>query len=194
SGPCAPFLFSGPAMELLILLFLILLNGAFAMSEMAVVSSRKVRLQQWAEEGRAGASTALALANEPSNFLSTIQVGITVIGVTSGAFGEAALSTDLAAWLSQWPALADISQGLAAAIVVIGITVSALIIGELVPKRLALLNPERIASTMAGPMHMLSTLAYPLVRMLSCVTEGFLKLLRLRPNEAPFVTEDEIEA
>lgn len=181
-------------MEIFVLFLLILLNGAFAMSEMAVVSSRKVRLQQWAEEGRAGASTALALANEPSNFLSTIQVGITVIGVTSGAFGEAALSKDLAAWLSQWSAVADIAQGLAAAIVVIGITLGTLIIGELVPKRLALLNPEGIASVMAGPMRTLSAVCYPFVRALSLVTEGFLKLLRIRESAEPFVTEDEIEA
>lgn len=164
------------------------------MSEMAVVSSRKVRLQQWAEEGRAGASTALSLANEPSNFLSTIQVGITVIGVTSGAFGEAALSKDLAAWLMQWPAVADIAQGLAAAIVVISITLASLIIGELVPKRLALLNPEGIASVMAGPMRTLSAVSYPIVRALSLVTEGVLKLFRLRESAEPFVTEDEIEA
>lgn len=181
-------------MEIFILFLLVLLNGAFAMSEMAVVSSRKVRLQQWAEEGRAGASTALALANEPSNFLSTIQVGITVIGVTSGAFGEAALSKDLAAWLSQWPALADAAQGLAAAIVVICITLASLIIGELIPKRLALLNPERIASIVAGPMRTLALVSYPVVRALSWVTEGFLKLLGVRESAEPFVTEDEIEA
>ncbi|HEY9381804.1 MAG TPA: CNNM domain-containing protein, partial [Burkholderiales bacterium] len=107
-------------MELLILLFLFLLNGVFAMSEMAVVSSRKVRLQQWADDGRAGAKSALALANHPSYFLSTIQVGITVIGVTSGAFGEAALSEDLSRWLAQWPIFAQYSNELAVAIVVIG--------------------------------------------------------------------------
>src|SRR5215212_1951039 len=100
-------------MELLILLVLILLNGLFAMSEMAVVSSRKVRLQQWADEGRAGASAALAVANDPSNFLSTIQVGITVIGVTSGAFGEASFARALTSWLARWPALAQYAESLA---------------------------------------------------------------------------------
>ena len=180
-------------MELLILLFLFLLNGVFAMSEMAVVSSRKVRLQQWADDGRAGAKTALALANNPSYFLSTIQVGITVIGVTSGAFGEAALSEDLSRWLAQWPIFAQYSNELAVAIVVIGITIGSLIIGELVPKRLALLNPEAIASIIAQPMHMLSTLAYPVVRALSLVTESILKLLGQRASTEPSVTEDEIQ-
>ena len=181
-------------MEILILLFLILLNGAFAMSEMAVVSSRKVRLQQWAEDGRKGAQTALALAKEPSNFLSTIQVGITVIGVTMGAFGEAALSRDVAAWLARWPLFAEAAQPLGTAIVVICITLASLIIGELVPKRLALLNPEAIASAVARPMRMLSALAYPVVRILSLATEGTLKLLRLRESTEPPVTEDEIQA
>ncbi len=180
-------------MELLILLLLVLLNGVFAMSEMAVVSSRKARLQQWADDGRSGARTALALANSPSHFLSTIQVGITVIGVTSGAFGEAALAQDLSAWLSQWPALAPYSGGLAVAIVVIGITLASLIIGELVPKRLALFNPEGIASAIARPMQLLSALAYPLVRALSMLTDAILKLFGLRESGEPPVTEDEIQ-
>ncbi len=180
-------------MELLVLLFLFLLNGVFAMSEMAIVSSRKVRLQQWADDGRSGANTALELANNPSYFLSTIQVGITVIGVASGAFGEAALSQDLSRWLAQWSVLAEYSNELAVAIVVIGITIGSLIIGELVPKRLALLNPEAIASIIARPMHVLSTLAYPVVRALSIVTESILKLIGLRASTEPSVTEDEIQ-
>lgn len=180
-------------MELLILFLLVLLNGVFAMSEMAVVSSRKARLQQWADDGRAGAHTALALANSPSHFLSTIQVGITVIGVTSGAFGEAALAQDVSAWLSQWPLLDPYSGGLAVAIVVIGITLASLIIGELVPKRLALFNPEGIASIVARPMQLLSALAYPVVRALSFVTDAILKLFGQRESGEPPVTEDEIQ-
>jgi putative hemolysin len=138
--------------ELLILLALFVLNGVFALSEMALVSSRKARLQQLAEDGLAGAAAALRLANEPSRFLSTIQVGITLIGITSGALGAAALTGDLAAWLSQWPALASSAGSIAAAVVVGGITVASLLVGELVPKRLALIAPERISSVVAKPM------------------------------------------
>ena len=179
-------------MELAILAALILLNGLFSMSEMAVVSSRKARLQQWADDGRVGAKAALTLANDPSIFLSTIQVGITVVGVTSGAFGEATLSGRLAAWLSQWPALAGYAQGLSVFLVVGGITVASIIVGELVPKRLALRNPEGIASLVARPMRWLSVAAYPLVRALSWVTEAVLKVLGLRDTEAAPVTEAEI--
>src|SRR6185436_9731755 len=145
-------------MELLIVLLLVLLNGLFAMSEMAVVSSRKVRLQHFAEEGRGGAKAALALAEQPAIFLSTIQVGITVIGITSGAFAE----------------------GIADAIVITGITAASVVIGELVPKRLALLNPEAIAGVVAAPMTILSRVAYPLVRLLSLLTEAILGAMRVR--------------
>jgi putative hemolysin len=180
-------------LELLILLVLILLNGLFAMSEMAVVASRKTRLQQWADEHRPGATAALALANQPSIFLSTIQVGITLIGITSGAFGEATLAAGLAQWLSGWSWLSEYAQGLSVALVVAGITIASLIIGELVPKRVALLNPEGIASVVARPMQILSLIAHPIVRALSWVTEGMLRLLRLRATAPPPVTEEEIK-
>src|SRR5688572_25515068 len=143
-------------MELLVLLFLFVLNGFFSMSEMAVVSSRKTRLQQLNDEGHAGSGVALELANDPSHFLSTIQVGITVIGITSGVLGEAALSARVAQWLSQWSALAPRADGIATTLVIAGITVASLIIGELVPKRLALVNPESVASLVARPMKWLS--------------------------------------
>lgn len=179
-------------MELFILSVLILLNGLFAMSEMAVVSSRKVRLQQWADEGRAGAKAALAVANDPSNFLSTIQVGITVIGVTSGAFGEASFATSLTNWLAQWPALAHYAEPLALVLVVTCITIASIIVGELVPKRLALLSAERIATAVARPMQVLSRLTYPVVRVLSAVTDGILALFGAREVKEPHVTEEEI--
>jgi putative hemolysin len=179
--------------EILILLVLILLNGVFAMSEMAVVSSRKTRLQQWADDKRPGAASALALANQPSIFLSTIQVGITLIGITSGAFGEAALASDLAEWLSQWPSLQQYADGLSVSLVVAGITVASLIVGELVPKRVALRNPEGIASVIARPMQILSVLAHPVVRALSWVTEGVLVLFRLGGTPRAPVTEEEIK-
>lgn len=179
-------------MELLILLILFLVNGFFSMSEMAVVASRKARLQQLSDEGRAGASAALALAHEPAIFLSTIQVGITVIGITSGAFGEARLSARVATWLAQWPALAERADVIAGAVVVVGITIGAVVIGELVPKRLALHHPERLASIVARPMKWLSTLAYPIVRALSLLTEGVLRLTGARAAAGPPVTEEEI--
>jgi putative hemolysin len=180
------------AMEIVALLFLIVLNGAFAMSELALVSSRKARLQQWADEGRRGAAAALALSDNPSNFLSTIQVGITVIGITSGAFGEATIAQPLAGWLSKWPLAADHAQLLATAIVVTAITAASLIVGELVPKRLALLNPERIASATARPMSLLTIAAYPVVRLLSLATGAALHLIGVRPSAEPPVTEEEI--
>lgn len=180
-------------MELLILIILIALNGVLAMSEMAVVSSRKVRLQQWADESRAGAQAALALANEPSHFLSTIQIGITVIGITSGAFGEATLSKSLSAWLSQWGRLASYADELALAIVVAGIALASLLIGELIPKRIALMNPERIASAIAKPMRGLAAITYPLVKVLSATTESVLRLFGVRASLEPMVTEEEIK-
>ena len=179
-------------MELLLLLLLFIINGFFSMSEMAVVSARKARLQQLHEEGQASAGAALALANEPSHFLSTIQVGITVIGITSGVFGEARLSADVAAWLSQWPALAPRAQAIATTLVIAGITVGSLLIGELIPKRLALVNPEAVASLVAKPMQWLSALVYPVVRVLSAVTDGVLRIMGRGTIESSPVTEEEI--
>jgi putative hemolysin len=179
-------------MELLVLLLLFFVNGFFSMSEMAVVSSRKARLQQLCDEGRQGSAVALDLANNPSLFLSTIQVGITIIGITSGAFGEARLSARVAAWLAQWPAVAPHAQPIAVTLVVAGITVGALLIGELVPKRLALLNPESVASTVARPMKWLTSIAYPIVVALGRVTDAVLRLLGRGASSAPPVTEEEI--
>ncbi|WP_232020377.1 hemolysin family protein [Methylocaldum marinum] len=197
-----PFLFATLAyrinyryrlMEILILVFLFLLNGVFAMSEMAIVSARKTRLQEAAQEGHFGAKAALQLANEPSHFLSTIQVGITLIGILMGAFGEAALSGELAAYLERFPELAPYSRGLSLAVVVIGITYFSLIIGELVPKRLALQKPEKIAQVIARPMNFISLVAFPLVKILSLSTDCILWLLRTRQPEEPLVTEKEIK-
>lgn len=179
-------------MEILALLSLIILNGVFAMSEIALVSSRKPRLQQWAEEGRHGAAAALALSNNPSNFLSTIQVGITVIGITSGAFGQATLAQQLAQWLSQWAA-PNHAELMATATVITAITAASLIIGELAPKRLALVSPEAIASAVAKPMGWLTMTAYPIVWLLSITTGAVLRLLGIGPSTQPPVTEEEIQ-
>jgi putative hemolysin len=179
-------------MEILILLSLILLNGVLAMSEIAVVAARKTRLQEWAQDGNRRAEAALGLAREPSNFLSTIQVGITLVGIFAGAYGEATLSTGLSEYISQLPLLDPYSEELAFGIVVLGITYFSLIIGELVPKRLALHDPELIASLVARPMRALSRVAHPVVRILSGSTELVLRLLGSRPSEGPPVSEEEI--
>jgi putative hemolysin len=180
-------------MEIVIIAVLIVFNGLFAMSEMSVVSARKTRLQQWADEGNTGAGAALALANEPGHFLSTIQIGITVIGIFSGAFGEATVAMRLADWLADLPVVGPYSKQVALAIVVAAITYFSLILGELVPKRLALQNPELIATFAARPMGLLTQTTYPVVRLLSFSTEAVLRLLGAREREGPPVTEEEIK-
>jgi putative hemolysin len=178
--------------EALLILLLLVLNGAFAMSEIAIVSSRKARLQQKAVEGSGAARRALELADQPNRFLATVQVGITLIGILAGAFGGATLARHLADWLEGFDAIAPYANALALAIVVGLITYMSLVIGELVPKRIGLTAPERIAMLVAQPMFFLSRLASPLVRVLSLSTDGVLRLLRVRPSDEPPVTEEEI--
>jgi len=180
-------------MEFLFLLLLILVNGIFAMSEIAVVSSRKARLQQWVDEGKSGAGVALELATEPGHFLAAIQVGITLVGILCGAFGGATVAASLAGRVARVPVLAPYAATIALAVVVSAITILSVILGELVPKRIALRNPEGIAVTVARPMRLLSNVAYPVVRFLSILTESVLKLLGLRPTQALPVTEEEIK-
>ncbi len=180
------------SLEILIVFFLILLNGAFALSEMAVVSSRKARLQQRVNEGNLGANTALRLAESPNLFLSTVQIGITLIGVLAGAFGGARIAKPLAAQFEQVPILAPYAFSLALGIVVVSITFLSLIFGELVPKRLALHNPERVAAAIAGPMLFISRLFSPLVWLLGSVTDLTLRLLGAKPGSEPPVTEEEL--
>jgi putative hemolysin len=179
-------------MEILFLLVLIVFNGAFVMSEMALVSARKSRLRQWSNEGRAGADTALALAHAPAHILATTQIAITVITILSGAFGEAMLSEGLASTLSQLDLLRPYAHMLAFWTVVIGIAFFSLILGELVPKQLALINPEAVASAIARPMQWLSKATFPLVRLMSFVTELVLSLLHVRASDEPPVTKEEI--
>jgi putative hemolysin len=180
-------------MAILIILLLILINGVFAMAEMAVVSSRKARLQQLANEGNAGAATALDLSTNPEKFLSTMQIGVTLIGILNGALGERTLVAQTAEQLGAYPAAAPYSETLALAIVTIGITTVTLIIGELVPKRLALLNPEAIASRVSHPMHFLAEIGAPIIRILSATTRLVLRLLNVRESAEPPVTEEEIK-
>jgi putative hemolysin len=179
--------------EILIVLLLILANGLFAMSEMAIVSSRKVRLQQLANTGNQKAQTALELANTPNRFLSTVQVGITLIGILAGAFGGATLAEKLAVELSQIPILDPYSDVIALAVVVGLIAYLSLIFGELVPKRLALNNPEQIAVIIAKPMNFLSKLTAPVVHLLSISTDFILRLLGIQASNEPQVTAEEIK-
>jgi putative hemolysin len=180
-------------MELLVLFFLIILNGLFAMSEMSVVASRKTRLQQWSDEGRPGASVALSLANEPSHFLSTIQIGITVIGILSGAFAGATIAKQLADSFSEFSPLQPYADTLALTIVVAGIALCSLIIGELVPKRIALLNPEAIASGIARPMQLFTKVTFPLVKAMSLATDGMTRLFGSNASRESAVTQEEIQ-
>ncbi|HEX2210666.1 MAG TPA: hemolysin family protein [Longimicrobium sp.] len=178
--------------EVLVVLLLLVANGVFAMSEIAVVSARKTRLQQRAEAGDAAARRALNLAEHPERFLATVQVGITLVGTLAGAFGGAAIAEPLAEWLKQFPSVAEYARPLALGIVVLGITYMSLIVGELVPKQIGLNHPEKIAAVMAGPMNMVSRVARPLVWLLTTSTQLVLRLLRIRkPDEAP-ITEAEI--
>jgi putative hemolysin len=178
--------------EILIILVLIIANGIFSMSEMAVVSARKVRLQQLANQGDVKARAALKLAESPNNFLSTVQVGISLIGILAGAFGGATLAQRLAVYVKLIPFLAPYSEQVSFGVVVLIITYLSLIIGELVPKRLALNHPERIAAFVAIPMRAVSALASPVVHLLSASTELVLRMLGIRPSEEPQVTEEEI--
>jgi putative hemolysin len=180
--------------EMLIVIVLILINGAMAMSEMAVISSRKARLQQMAADGNRGASAALDMIAEPTKFLSTVQIGITLVGVSAGAFSGAALGDRLGDWLEQFALTAQYSDALGTGLVVITITYLSLIIGELVPKRLALANAERIAALIALPMSALSSLAAPLVWLLKQSTDSMLKVLGVTKGRATTVTEDEIKS
>ena len=178
--------------EILIILVLFVVNGAFSMAEMAVVSSRRARLRQIAEEGDAGAQVALELANNPNRLLSAVQTGMTLMATLAGAFGGATIADELAVYFRDVPALAPYSAGLALASVVVLITFFNLVIGELVPKRIALSNPERIASLAASPLRTFSRIVYPVIVLLSASTELVLRALGVRSYVEPGVTEEEI--
>ena len=180
------------ALDLLAILLLILANGVFALSEIAVVSARKARLQQLANEGSRRAAAALKLAAHPNEFLATVQVGITLVGIFAGAFAGATVSQILAQEVAKVPALARYSEAIALGIVVMAITYVSLILGELVPKRLALLAPERVASLVARPMTLLARAAAPVVSLLSGSTSLILRLLGAKPSNDPPVTVEEI--
>ncbi len=180
-------------MEIFILAGLILLNGLFSMAEIALVSARKSRLEAQANRGDKKAREALALANKPENFLSTVQMGITVIALVTGIYSGEKVTDDFALYLNQFPALEPYSKGLATTIVVIIVTYFTIIFGELVPKRLGLSRPEAIAKAVASPMRILSLVTHPFIWLLSKSSNLIVTLFRLKPNDTQ-VTEEEIKA
>lgn len=180
-------------MDIALLLFLILLNGVLAMSEIAVVSSRKARLQRLSDDGSPGAESALALHNEPATFLSTVQVGITTVGILSGAIGETALADPLTAWLAGFALIEPYARGVALTVVVVALTYFSVVIGELVPKRLGLLAPEKTASLIAPPMNMLARVGRPLVWLLSASSSFLLRMMGAGSKEESPVTDEEIK-
>lgn len=183
----------GIGLEILIIALLILANGVFALAEIAVVSARKAKLQQWAEEGDARARAALDLASSPNRFLASVQVGITLVGILAGAFGGATIAESISAWLQAFPAVARYGDAIGLAVVVVAITYLSLVLGELVPKRLGLSHAERVASYVAAPMRVLSVLAAPIVRVLDASTSFVVWVLRIRPSQDPVITPEELK-
>jgi putative hemolysin len=180
--------------EIVFILGLLLANGVFAMAEIAVVSAKKSRLRRLAEQGSLKARLALELAESPNRFLATVQIGITLVGIFAGAFGGATLAAQLAPAVAQIPFLTPYAEKIAFAVVVAVITYLSLVLGELVPKRFGLSNPEAIAMAIARPMNWLSKLAGPLVTFLSVSTEGLLRGLGFKPEQAVAVSEEEVRA
>ncbi|MNS39049.1 Magnesium and cobalt efflux protein CorC [compost metagenome] len=180
---------------IVVVLLLVVLNGLFAMTELAVVSSRKSKLQSRAERGDRGARAALKLSEEPTQFLSAVQVGITLIGILAGAYGQATIAGELDRILEiAFPAFAPYSQFFATALVVVLITYVSLIVGELVPKRLALIFPEAIASKMAAPISTMALLMKPFVLLLTASTSGILKIMGVKDRDGSDVTQEEVES
>lgn len=180
------------SLELVIVLMLILVNGLLSMSEMAVVSARKARLQQRIDDGDRRARLALQMAESPSRMLSTVQIGITLIGILTGAFGGATLASSLAGLMDRWPVLQPYSAAISVTVVVVIMTYLSLVLGELAPKRLALNNAEAIACWVAPLMDFLSKLARPLERILSYSTDRVLHLIGVRQRDDSPVTEEEV--
>jgi len=180
------------AFELLVVLFLILLNGFFAMSELALISARKAKLRSMADSGDRKAAAALKLGSEPGRFLSTVQIGITLIGILAGAFSGATFADKLGDWFETMPAFGGFGDPLALGLVVIALTFLSLILGELVPKQLALRNAEAVAKGVARPMRVISLAVSPAVFLLDAATNGVLRLLGREQSADSRVTEEEI--
>ncbi len=181
-------------MEIIIIILLILLNGVFSMSEIALISSRKSRLESEAKKGSSSAKAALDLANSPNTFLSTVQIGITLIGILTGIYSGDSITRDLQTFLEQISFFAPYAKSLAVVIIVILVTFFTLILGELVPKRIGMNYPESIAKIVALPMKFISTVTAPFIWLLTSSTDFLLKVLGIKPNEEGKITEEEIKA
>jgi putative hemolysin len=183
-----------PIFEILFVLLLTLINGILAMSELSVVSSRRARLDVLARAGSQGAKTALRLIDDPGRFLSTVQIGITLVGILAGAYSGATLAEHLGEWLNLYPIFAPNGDAIAIGIVVVAITYLSLIVGELVPKRIAMNNPEGIAVWVARPMYVLSQVTAPIVWLLRTSTEAVLRTLRLHESSAPPISDEDVKS
>ncbi|WP_220759731.1 hemolysin family protein [Flavobacterium sp. UMI-01] len=181
-------------MELLIIFFLILLNGLFSMSEIALISARKTRLETSAKKGNKSAKIALKLANSPNEFLSTVQIGITLIGILTGIYSGDKITTDVKVFVSSFEILKPYASSIAVGIVVVILTFFSLVLGELFPKRIGLNYPEKIAKTVAMPMKVISIVTAPFIWLLTNSTEFLLNVLQIKPTADGRVTEEEIKA
>ncbi len=181
-------------MEILIILFLILLNGVFSMSEIALISARKNRLEASAKKGNMKAKAALELANSPNKFLSTVQIGITLIGILTGIFSGDKITTDVQNFVGSFAVLKPYAESIAVGIVVLLLTFFSLVLGELLPKRIGLNHPEGIAKALAIPMKIMSKITMPFIWLLTVSTEFLLKVLQIKPTADGKVTEEEIKA
>ncbi|SDJ59451.1 hemolysin family protein [Flavobacterium noncentrifugens] len=181
-------------MEILIIFFLILLNGVFSMSEIALISARKNRLENAAKKGNASAIAALDLANSPNKFLSTVQIGITLIGILTGIFSGDKITTDVKTFVEGFATLKPYADSIAVGIVVVVLTFFSLVLGELLPKRIGLNYPEKIAKSVALPMKWISIITAPFIWLLTISTEALLKILMIKPSADGKVTEEEIKA
>lgn len=179
--------------EIFIIIGLILINGLFSMAEIALVSARKAKLESLANKGDEDAKAALKLANHPDSFLSTVQIGITLIGILTGIFSGEKIKTEVVAWLQQFEFIKSYEEKIATAIIVVIITYLTLVLGELLPKRIGLSNPETIAKFMAKPMNFISKITFPFIWLLNKSTNTLTQLFKVQSNSSQ-VTEDEIKA
>jgi len=181
-------------MEVLIILFLILLNGIFAMSEIAMVSSRKSRLETAAKRGDKAAKKALELSRNPGKFLSTVQIGITLIGILTGIYSGEKIEDDLVSYLNQYEWLKYYSETIAVSVIVVTLTFFSLVLGELVPKRIGLTMPEKISKIFSFPMYWISIITAPFIWLLTFTSDSIIKLFRIKPTSESKITEEEIKA
>jgi putative hemolysin len=179
-------------MEISLLFALIILNGLFAMSEIALISARRAQLQNMAQNGDSGAAAAIQLGDDPNRFLSTIQIGITFIGIMNGIIGEAALARPFSAWLESLGVQSALADYLATGLVVVGITYFTIVLGELVPKRLGQMNPEAVARWVSRPMLWLALVSKPFVKLLAGSTQFILSMFGIKEQGRPSVTQEEI--